>query len=344
VRARALTTGEIGDSLGCNVVGVRDLLITGILPIGEAEAFDLTFIANPKYRSLLPDCRAGAIIISPTDQTPPHIVRLETPVPYIVFRKSLGLLYPDLDRDFPEDSIDRASISSKAVIGVGGSIGAFVSIEAGARIGDRVTLCNGCYIGRNVEIGDDSIIGINAVLRHDVKVGRRVVVGDNSVIGFDGFGYSPEADGFHKIPQTGTVILEDDVEIGANCCIDRATIGSTRIGRGTKLDNLIQIAHGVHIGKNTVMAAQTGISGSTTIGDGVMIGGQVGMAGHIDIGDGMVIGAQAGVTKSVDIKGMVSGYPARPHIEGMRREASINKISDLIKRVKALEEAVKKVK
>jgi len=175
-------------------------------------------------------------------------------------------------------------------------------------------------------------------------VGNRVVIGDGTVIGFDGFGYAPSEAGFEKIPQVGAIVIEDDVEIGANSCVDRATIGTTRIGKGTKLDNLIQIAHGVHIGENTVIAAQTGISGSASIGSGVMIGGQAGFAGHIEVGDRMMVGAQAGVTKDWDIKSLISGYPARPHGEAMRIDASSNQLPELLKRVKALEEEVSKLK
>lgn len=340
---KAFTAGELADALGCAISGSREKVVSGIAPILEAEADDITFIANPKYRSQLDTCRAGAIIVAPNEVTPQGIVRLETPQPYIAFRKALGLLYTNRDFDLPEGIHPSAAINPSASIGKNVRIGAFATVEDGAIIGESVVLCNGAYIGRNVRIGANCIVGINAVLRHEVTLGCRVIIGDGSIIGFDGFGYSPEADGFHKIPQVGTVEIDDDVEIGANCCIDRATIGATRIGKGSKLDNLIQIAHGVHIGQNTVIAAQTGISGSTTIGSGVMIGGQVGMVGHIEVGDRMLIGAQAGVTKSIDIKGMVSGYPARPQMEAMRIEAALNKLPELIKRVRKIEEQMGKV-
>ncbi len=342
MKARILSAGALGDALQCTVIGSRDLEIHGIAPILEAGAGDLTFIANPKYRTQLDRCQAGAIIVNPEEPTPQHIVRLETQQPYITFRKALELFYPELDLDLPKGVHLFAAVSSSARVGESVRIGAFVTVESGAAIGSRVTLCHGAFIGRDVIIGDDCVIGISATLRHEVQLGCRVIIGDGTVIGFDGFGYSPEPDGFHKIPQVGTVMIEDDVEIGANCCIDRATIGATRIGKGTKLDNLIQIAHGVHIGANTVIAAQTGISGSTTIGAGVMIGGQAGTVGHIEIGDRMMIGAQAGVTKSFDIKGLVSGYPARPQMEAMRIEAALNKLPGLLKRVRALEEELKK--
>ena len=164
-----------------------------------------------------------------------------------------------------------------------------------------------------------------------------MIIGDGTVLGFDGFGFIPDSSGWLKIRPVGTVVIGDDVEIGANCCVDRATVGATRIRRGTKLDNLIQIAHGVQIGEDTAIAAQTGISGSTRIGSRVLLGGQVGMIGHIDIGDDMIVGAQAGVTKSFDFKGMISGYPARPQMEAMRIDASVKKLPELLKRIKELE-------
>ncbi len=343
MRALVLSTGALGDALGCVVVGSRDLEIAGMATILEAHPDELTFIANPKYRQQLDRCKAGAIITSPAEATPEGIVRLETKSPYPAFRKALEILYEGLERDLPQGVDRTASISETASVGKDVRIGAFVTVEAGAVIGDRTVLCNGCYIGRGVFVGEDCIIGIGVTLRHEVRLGNRVVIGDQSVIGFDGFGYSPEVDGFHKIPQVGTVIIEDDVEIGASCCVDRATIGATRIGRGTKLDNLIQVAHGVQIGANTVIAAQSGISGSCTIGNGVMIGGQAGMVGHVDIGDRMLIGAKAGITKSFDIKGLISGYPARPQMEAMRIEASLNRLPELLKRVKILEEALKQL-
>ncbi len=343
MRNLVINTGALGDALNCDVKGSRELEIDGIAPILEAEPHHLTFIANPKYRSQLEKCRAGAIITAPNEPTPSHLIRLETPHPYLTFRQALELVYPAQGLDYPERVHPFASISDSALLGIGVRIGAFVTVESGAIVGSRVVLCNGAYVGRDVIIGDDCVIGIGVTLRHEVKLGCRVIVGDGTVIGFDGFGYSPEADGFHKIPQVGTVEIDDDVEIGANCCIDRATIGATRIGKRAKLDNLIQIAHGVHVGANTVIAAQVGISGSTTIGSGVMIGGQAGTVGHIEIGNRMMIGAQAGVTKSYDIKGLISGYPARPQMEAMRIEAALGKLPELLKRVKMLEDELKKL-
>jgi len=336
--------GPLAEALECRLIGDAGVQLNGVAPIEEATPSQITFLANPKYRRYLTTTSAGGIIVSPKMPTPGNLLRFESDNPYLTFRRALELFYPGVGSWVEEGIHPSAVIDPTAMIGDNARIGPFVHIEADAVIGHNFTAFSGAYVGRGVRVGDDVILGIHATLRHDVFLGDRVVIADGAVIGFDGFGYAPSAEGFLKIPQVGTVEIADDVEIGANTCIDRATIGSTRIGRGTKLDNLIQIAHGVHIGENTVIAAQTGISGSTTIGSQVMIGGQAGFAGHIELGDGMMVGAQAGVTKDWDIKSFISGYPARAHSESLRIEASTNQLPELLKRVKALEEELSKLK
>ena len=338
----SITTGELAKRIDCSIDGSPDLVISGVAPIEEAGSKDLAFLANLRYRRWLPECRAGAIIVAPGEKTPKQMVRILSSNPYRDFRRALNILYPSLAPEVPEGVHPTAVIHTTAVLGEGVRVGAYVEVAAGARVGAGCVLFHSAYIGRDVVVGECCTIGVGSVIRHEVRLGDRVVVGDGTVIGFDGFGYVPDAGGYQKIPQMGTVEIADDVEIGACCCIDRATIGATRIGRGSKLDNLIQVAHGVQIGEDTVIAAQTGISGSARIGSRVMMGGQVGLAGHIQVGDGMIIGAQAGVTKSVDIRGMVSGYPARPQAEAMRIEAALTRLPELLKRVKAIEERLKK--
>ncbi len=333
----AFTTLQLAERLECQLEGSGDVVINSITTIEEAVADQLTFLANPRYRRFLPQCHAGAIIIDPMTETPPNIVRLVSKQPYQTFCNALEILYPPREPDIPIGIHPYAAVDPTVELGDGVRIGAFVEVCAGVKIGRGTVLYSGSYIGRNSVIGDDSVIGVGAVIQHEVTIGNRVVIGDRSVIGFDGFGNVPTASGFIKIPQVGTVEIADDVEIGAGCCVDRAAVGVTRIGKGSKLDNLIQIAHGVQIGEHTAIAAQTGISGSTRIGSGVLMGGQAGLAGHIEIGDRMIVGAQAGVTKSFDINGMISGYPARPQMKAMRIEAAMNKLPDLLKRVRALE-------
>ncbi|MCF7809580.1 UDP-3-O-(3-hydroxymyristoyl)glucosamine N-acyltransferase [bacterium] len=340
MNAESITTGDLAERLSCDIEGDQFLMLKGIATIEEAEPDQLTFLANPRYRKQLTSCRAGAIIISSDMEASPDIVKIISKEPYKDFRRALEIFYPVVDADIPAGINPGTQIHKTAIVGGNARIGAFVGISAGVTIGENCTIYNGAYIGQNVEIGSGCIIGFNAVIRSDIQLGNRVTIGDGTIVGFDGFGYTPDQGEYFKIPQVGTVVIEDDVEIGANCCIDRASIGVTRIGRGSKLDNLIQVAHGVKIGTNTVIAAQTGISGSTTIGSGVIMGGQVGVAGHIKVGDGMIVGAQSGVTKSVDIKGVISGYPARQHSVSLRRDASISQITKLMKRISELEAKV----
>jgi len=344
MKINPIKTGDLAHSLGCRLEESTDLILTGVATIRDAAPTELTFLANPRYRKDLPSSRAGAIIILTEEPSPPHIIRLVSTKPYVDFRQALEILY-DIEISPVKPGIHRYSVVDEtASMGRDVRLGPFAEVAAGARIGDNTTICNGAYIGRDVRIGRDCIVGFNVVIRADCEIGDRVVIGDGTVVGFDGFGYAPEEAGYSKIPQVGKVIIEDDVEIGANCCIDRATLGETRICRGCKLDNLIQIAHNVKICEHTVIAAQTGISGSTKIGSRVMMGGQVGIVGHVEIGDRMMIGAQAGVAKSFDTGGVISGYPARPHREALMRDANISRISSLLERIKKLEEQLKLLK
>lgn len=343
MRVIPISTGELADFLGCHLEGRGDLVINGVDTIDEAGPDHLTFLANLRYRKKLLDCKAGAIIISEDEQSPAQMVRLVSNNPYRDFRKTIEKLYPIIDPEVVSGVHPNAVVDATAALGENIKTAPFVHIAEGARIGNRCIIHTGAFIGKNAAIGDDCVIGVNASIRHEVELRDRVRIGDGSVIGYDGFGYVLEQTGYTRIPPVGTVIIEDDVDIGANCCIDRATIGVTRIGRGTKLDNLIQIAHGVQVGENTAMAAQVGISGSTRIGSRVLMGGQAGLVGHIDIGNDMIIGAQAGITKSFDIKGMISGYPARPQSEAKRIEASMSRLPELLKRIRELEDKLREI-
>lgn len=340
MRAVPIKAGDLAAKLECGLEGDSGLLLTGISTIEEAAPDQLTFLANPRYRKYLPACKAGAIIISADEEVPAGFTKLISTRPYLDFQQALKIMYQVESVTTFHEISKQSVVADSAQIGKDVHIGSFVEVSNGVVIGDGCIINNGAYIGPEVKIGKNCIIGYCAVLRQEVELGDRVVVGDATVIGFDGFGYAPDEAGYQKIPQIGTVVIEDDVEIGANCCIDRAAVGVTRIGRGSKMDNLIQVAHGVKIGENTVIAAQTGISGSTRIGSKVLMGGQVGISGHLEIGDGMIIGAQAGIAKSVDIKGMISGYPARPHAEALRRDANVSRLPKLLKRIKELEQKV----
>jgi len=330
--------------LGCKLDGDKDLLLRGAATIEEAKPDELTFLANPRYRRYLTYCKAGAIIITNDGSDTNGVVRLVSANPYEDFKNAVEIIYGVDDPEVTVGIHPKAEIAEDAIIGDNVSIDANVRVCGGCKIGSNTVIHHGTFIGRNTVIGEQCVIGVNVSIRNFVSLGNRVFIGDSSVVGYDGFGYIPTKEGYERIRPVGTVEIDDDVHIGANCCIDRATVGATRIAKGAKLDNLIQIAHGVQIGEHTAIAAQTGISGSTKIGSWVMLGGQVGMVGHIEIGDKMAIGAQAGVTKSFDIRGLISGYPARAHNEMQRIEASTVKLPELLKRVKKLEKEIKSLK
>jgi len=333
-----LTVDEIAAWIGATVEGDGSLEISGLAKIEEAHKGHLTFIANPKYTKYIDQTDASAVLVD-MDFPQSSKTLLRTDNPYFSFLQIAQRIYLTTP-NIPKGVHKTAIIGKNAQLGDEVAIGAYVVIGDDCRIGDGTTICPGTMIGDRVIIGSNCLLYSNVSIREECRVGNRCILHMGAVIGSDGFGYAFEQGKYHKLPQMGIVVLEDEVEIGANTTIDRATMGETKISRGTKLDNLIQIAHNVEIDENTACAAQTGISGSTKIGKYVMIGGQAGLVGHITVGDQAKIGAQAGVTKSVPEDTFVSGYPARPFRREMREIASLAKLPDLLKRVKQLEKKV----
>jgi UDP-3-O-[3-hydroxymyristoyl] glucosamine N-acyltransferase len=334
---------EISEILHGHLEGDPEILITGLAKIEEANPGEMTFLANPKYEKFLSTTRASVIIVSESQLVEGKtVIRAEDP--YLAFAKALDIfLKPEIP--IPEGVHPTAQIGKNTTVDLSSRIGALVAIGEECKLGKNVVIYPGVSISDHVNIGDDSIIRSGVSIRHNVQIGNRVTIQDNSVIGSDGFGFAPKADGaYEKIPQTGGVIIEDDVEIGANVTIDRATLGVTRIEQGVKLDNLIQIAHNVTIGANTVIAAQTGISGSTKIGRGCMIAGQVGMVGHITLGDGTKVGAQSGVSRSFPENSMISGRYARPLRDQLYIEAALAKLPALLRRITSLEKEIAELK
>jgi UDP-3-O-[3-hydroxymyristoyl] glucosamine N-acyltransferase len=286
--------------------------------------------------------KAGAVIIDRKHSKPAMpVIRVDDP--YVSALQTVKIFYPEAEPRLVGIH-PSAVIAKSAKLGKEVGIGAGAVIEENAVLGDRVSIGPNAVIEKDVVIGDDSRIHANVTIRHHCKVGKRVIIHPGAVIGAEGFGFAPTEGRFEKIPQVGIVVIEDDADIGANTCIDRAFLGATRIGRGVKLDNLIQIAHNVEVDDHTVIAAQTGISGSTRIGKGVMMGGQVGITGHIEISDGVKIGAQSGVTKGFPPGATIFGYPARPIMETKRIEACLVRLPELLKRVAELEQALKRAK
>lgn len=335
------TVSEIAELVGGTVIGDGSTEITGVCGIKEAKSGDITFVANPKYVSLIVQTGASAIITSPgvRNGSKPLIV---TDNPSLAFAKLLSSLVPSEVHTFK--GIHATAIIGKNVtLGSGVSIHAYVVVEDNAVIGNNTVLCAGVFVGHDTRIGSDTIIYPHVTVRERVSIGNRVIVHSGSVIGSDGFGFATVRGVHHKIPQIGTVIVEDDVEIGANVAIDRARFDKTLIKKGTKIDNLVQIAHNVVIGEHSIVVAQAGISGSTVVGNNVILAGQSGLIGHITIGDNAVVAAQAGVTKSVPANTCVSGYPAKQHKKAKRINACVQKLPDLYKLVDELQAKVEQL-
>ncbi len=334
----AMTTAQIAEFLNGRLTGSTEIVIEDVAKIEEAGPQHLTFVSNPRYAKYLETTGAGAVLVS-QGMTSERMAVIEVADPYAGFLLLLEHFHP-LQPWLPQVIHPSAVIEPTAVIGEHVAIGAHCYVGPRSIVGRSTKIFPHTTIGADVTIGEHCEIHSHVSVREGVALGNRVVIQDGAVIGSDGFGFAPTAQGYRKIPQMGRVIIADDVEIGANTTIDRATLGETVIGRGTKLDNLIQVAHNVTIGSDTVIAALTGISGSAKIGDRCRIGGQVGVVGHLRVGDDVGIGAQSGVAGDVEDGTIVSGSPARPHALWKRIEAALSWLPDLLRRVRKLETAV----
>ena len=325
---------DIAERIGCRLEGDGDIEIRRVAAIEDAGQGDLTFFANPKYAAELRQTRASAVIAGEEAAAPCAVLRVRHP--YLAFARALELF---ANAAPPPAGVHRlADVAASAEIAPTASIGPFVSIGDGARIGPRTIVHPHVTIGPGARIGADCVIHARVSIREQVDVGDRVVLQDGAVLGSDGFGFARNPDGSHyKIPQIGRVVIEDDVEIGANSTIDRPAVGETRIGAGTKIDNLVQIAHGVSVGKHVLLAGQVGIAGSTTIEDNVTLAGQVGVAGHITIGAGTIATAQSGIPNSVAAGSFVSGYPAIPNRDWLKSSAMVRRLPELRKTIADLE-------
>ncbi len=331
----------IAEMIGAKIDGNPEITISGLAKIEEAGPGQLTFIANPKYEKFIHQTKASAILVAENfPQSDKTLLRCKDP--YFAFMTLVKQFYgggPSLSKGIHPTAV----IGEGTHLGKDVAIGAHVVIGENCDIGDGVQLYPGVVLSNEVSIGRDSILYANVSVRERCRIGERVIIQMGAVIGSDGFGFAFHEGRYHKIPQMGIVIIEDDVEIGANTTIDRATLGATVIRRGTKLDNLIQVAHNVEIGEHTVMAAQTGIAGSTKVGNYVKMGGQVGLAGHIEIGDQVTLGAQSGVDKSIPAGEYYFGYPARPARTVMREISALTRLPELLRRVKILEDEIQRL-
>lgn len=337
------TVQELALLVNGEVEGDAALIITHPAKIEEAHKGAISFVAKPKYAEFIDDTNATALIVNkemPVTKNDVTLIRVDDP--YLAFVQILKQF------DFIEKTksgIEQPSfISKEAKLGKNVYVGAFAYISDNAVIGDNVQIYPNVFIGDNVKVGEHSKIYSGVKVYHRCEIGNHVNIHSGTVVGSDGFGFAPQQEGgYQKIPQLGNVVIEDYVEIGSNCTIDRATMGSTIIHRGVKLDNLIQVAHNVEIGENTVIAAQSGISGSTKIGKNCMIGGQVGFVGHIEIADGTKINAQSGVSKSVKQKGKaLTGSPAYDYTQSLRSQTIFRHLPELEKRIEHLENTFQK--
>ncbi len=340
------TANQIAQIINGKITGDKNAAIDSFGKIEDAKERQLTFFANPKYEEFLYSTKASVIIISEAYELkqPIHSTLIRVPDAYLAFAILLGKYQEIITQQL--SGIQQPSyISKSASYGENVFIGAFTYLGEQVKLGNNTKIFPHAYIGDNVTIGDNSIIHPGVKIYHDCKIGSDTTIHAGAVIGSDGFGFAPQSDGgFQKIPQIGNVVIEDHVEIGANTTIDRATIGSTIIRSGAKLDNLIMIAHNVEVGNNSAIAAQAGVSGSTKIGSGVIIGGQAGLAGHINIADNVKINGQSGVNKSIQTAGVsVTGTNAYDYTKAMRSMAIARNLPEMEKRIKELETLVRKL-
>jgi UDP-3-O-[3-hydroxymyristoyl] glucosamine N-acyltransferase len=331
---------EIADRLRCRLEGDGDIEIRRVAGIELAQPGDLTFIAHEKYVGKLASTRASAVIAAPAvGALGATAALLLTEQPYLAFAHAVDLL---TEAAAPPRGIDPASsVAPDAMLGADVAIGPFVTIGAGASIGARTVVYPNVVIGPGTRIGEDCIVRSQVSIRDGIVIGNRVILQDGAVIGSEGFGFARQSDGTHlKIPQRAGIVIEDDVEIGANAAVDRPAVGETRIGAGTKVDNLVQIGHGVKIGRRVLFAAQVGIAGSCVIDDDVVLAGQVGVANHVRLGKGVVATAQTGIPNSVDAGSYISGYPAIPHRDWLKSAAVYRQLPSLRQRVATLEKRI----
>lgn len=333
-----LTTGELAAKLGAALEGDAGIALRGVADLRAAGAGQVSFAANPKFLPEVASCGAAAVIV-PTDAaiSSPKPALLRVADADAAFAAACALFAPPPVVQ-PRGVHPQALVSPEAKLGPNVSVGAFAVVEAGAEIGAGTTLYPQTYVGHEAKIGRDGLLYPFAGVRERCVLGDRVILHNGAVVGSDGFGYAVDAQGVRtKIPQLGIVVLEDDVEIGANAAIDRARFGETRVGKGTKVDNLVQIAHNCVIGEHSVLCAQMGMAGTTTLGKHVICAGQAGLAGHLTVGDGAVIAAQAGVTKDLPGGQMYIGAPAVPRLEFGKSLAHVAGLPKLKEQLKALE-------
>ena len=340
----SFTLAELAARVGGTVQGDGSLRLDGVAPLEDAGPSHISFFSNRKYRKAFEASRAGAVIVEPDEDVPEGRTVLRAAPAYLAFAKISTAFHPPRE-PLPEVAPE-AAIHPSAKVHPSAQVMPFASVGAGAEVGPRTILFPGVHLGEDVRVGADCTLYANVVIRERCVIGDRVILQPGCVIGADGFGFALDLQGegrgprHYKVPQVGIVVVEDDVEIGANSCVDRATLGVTRIGRGAKIDNLVQIAHNVEVGPLSILASQVGISGSTRLGMGVVAWGQAGLVGHITVGDRANIAAQAGVASDVDAGARIAGSPAGPDVQWARNSAVFNRLTEMRRELRELRAAV----
>jgi UDP-3-O-[3-hydroxymyristoyl] glucosamine N-acyltransferase len=340
----SFTLAELAARVGGTVQGDGALRLDGVAPLEDAGPSQISFFANRKYRKAFEASRAGAVIVEPDEDVPAGRTVLRAAPAYLAFAKISTAFHPP--REALPEVAPEAAVHPSAKVHPSAQVMPLASVGARAEVGPRTILFPGVHLGEDVRVGADCTLYPNVVVRERCVIGDRVILQPGCVIGADGFGFALDLQGegrgprHYKVPQAGIVVVEDDVEIGANSCVDRATLGVTRIGRGAKIDNLVQIAHNVEVGPLSILASQVGISGSTRLGMGVVLWGQVGLAGHITVGDRANVAAQSGVAHDIPAGARFAGYPAGPEVQWARNAAAFNRLTEMRRELRELRAAV----
>ena len=339
---------EVAQKLGCRLEGSPDTKIGAVAGIEDAEPGQITFLANRRYFPMLKTTRASAVLVEDgialtREPSLPPLAALRTANPYLAFAHAIELFYQP--PKYAPGIHPTAVIAKSARIGEGAHVGPYCFVDEEVEIGRNAVLHSSVTVYRGAKIGDDFFAHAHAVVREFCRIGHRVILQNGVIIGGDGFGFAKQKDGsWYKMMQPGPAVLEDDVEVQANACVDRATVGETRIGRGVKLDDLVLVGHASRVGANTLLCGQVGLAGSTRIGSNCILAGQVGTAGHLTVGDGSVLTAQSGVPNDVPAHSLYSGYPAVENREWLKTVAALNRLPDLQRRVRELESEIEKLK
>jgi UDP-3-O-[3-hydroxymyristoyl] glucosamine N-acyltransferase len=347
-RGARMKLGEIAQKLSCKLEGDAQAEIHGVAGIESAKAGELTFVSNRRYRQATRTTRASAVLVAhdtAVEREPglPPLALLHSDDPYLDFARAIGFFYTP--PRYAPSIHPTAVIAATAQIGAGAHVGPYCYVDEGAVIGRNAVLHSFVAIYRGTRIGDDFFAHAHAVVRENCRIGDRVILQNGAVVGGDGFGFARQSDGrWYKMLQSGITVIGDDVEIQANACVDRATVGETRIGKGAKLDDLVLVGHGSTVGENTLLCGQVGLAGSTKIGNNCMLAGQVGCSGHLSVNDGAIISAQSGVHGDVPPGALYSGYPAVENREWLKHSAAVHRLPELAKTVRQLEAEIAKLK